>query len=344
MFIDSAKVRVKAGRGGDGCVSFRREKYIPHGGPDGGDGGDGGSIYFRGNRHKSSLIDFRYTPEIKAKNGSPGQGKQKTGKKGKDVIVDVPLGTMVYVIRDDGEEILICDIVEDGKKYLIAQGGKGGRGNMHFKSSVNQAPRKYEKGKEGEEFLLKLELKLIADAGLVGLPNAGKSSLISKVSHAKPKIANYPFTTLHPVLGEVILQGYKHFVIADIPGIIEGAHNNKGLGHEFLKHIERTRVLVYVIDFSPYADEDPKKALTTIKKELFLFSNKLSQKPFVIAANKMDLYGEYDFDSLLEKFDFPYKDKDVVFPISAATGAGVDKLLMRVWKMVLEEKEKELEK
>jgi len=335
MFIDSAKVRVKAGKGGRGCVSFRREKYIPHGGPDGGNGGDGGSIYFVGNQNKSSLIDFRFTPEIKAKNGSPGQGSLKTGKKGKDVFLDVPPGTIVSVIENENTERVVCDITRDGEKYLIARGGRGGRGNASFKSSTNQAPRRYEEGEEGEEFLLKLELKLIADVGLVGLPNAGKSSLITKVSHARPKIASYPFTTLNPVLGEVILPGYRTMVIADIPGIIEGAHDNRGLGHEFLKHIERTRVLVYVIDFSPYADENPKKALLTIKKELFLFSETLSKKPFIIAANKMDIYGKnINFEEVLEKFNFPYRKKSEILPVSALTGYGIKELLERVWKIL----------
>jgi GTP-binding protein len=335
MFVDSAKVRVKAGKGGRGCVSFRREKFIDHGGPDGGNGGDGGSILFVGDKNKSSLIDFRYTPEIKAKNGSPGQGSLKTGRKGKDIVLRVPPGTVVSVIEKDNSENLLCDITKDKEKYLVAEGGKGGRGNASFKSSTNQAPRRYEEGGEGEEFLLKLELKLIADVGLVGLPNAGKSSFISKVSHARPKVASYPFTTLSPVLGEVVLPGYRTLVVADIPGIIEGAHDNKGLGHEFLKHIERTRVLIYVIDFSEYADEHPKMALTTIKKELFLFSETLSKKPFIIAANKIDLYGnDLAFDELLDKFDFPYTGKDEVVPISAVTGKGINNLLEKVWKML----------
>jgi GTPase len=335
MFIDSAKVRVKAGDGGKGCVSFRREKYIPHGGPDGGNGGKGGSVYFVGDKNKSSLIDFRYTPEIKAKNGSPGQGSLKAGRKGKDVIIQLPAGTLVYIMDTDGEERLLCDITEEGQKHLAARGGKGGRGNACFKSSTNQAPRNSEDGEQGEEFMLRLELKLIADVGLVGLPNAGKSSLIARISHARPKIASYPFTTLHPVLGEVVLPGYRSMVIADIPGIIEGAHANKGLGHEFLKHIERTKVLIYVIDFSPYADENPRKALVTIKKELFLFSESLSAKPFIIAANKMDLYEKGTrFQSLLKDLDFPYRDKAEIVPISAATGQGIDDLLSRTWAIL----------
>ena len=344
MFIDSAKLRVKAGKGGRGCLSFRREKFIEFGGPDGGNGGDGGSIYFLCDRNRSSLIDFRFTPEIKAKSGCPGQGKLKTGKKGKDIFLPIPPGTIVSVVKEDDSKQLLCDVTQDKEKYLAVKGGKGGRGNATFKSSTNQAPRRYEEGEEGEECLLHLELKLIADVGLVGLPNAGKSSFITKVSHARPKIADYPFTTLSPVLGEVILPGYRTLVVADIPGIIEGAHANKGLGHEFLKHVERTRVLVYFIDFSEYAAETPKMALTTIKKELFLFSEKLSKKPFIIAANKIDLYGEdFSFSDILEKYEFPYTGKDEVVPISALTGKGVDHLLEKVWKMLEAYKEEEKE-
>jgi len=281
MFIDEAEIEIIAGRGGSGCMSFRREKYVPFGGPDGGDGGDGGSIYFVGDEGLHTLMDTRYNRVYRAPRGQHGKGANKTGKNGADVFILVPVGT---VVRE--ENGFLVEIIENGQQLLAAKGGKGGRGNARFKSPTNQAPRDWEPGTLGEQKTLKLELKLLADIGLVGLPNAGKSTLISVVSAAKPKIADYPFTTLIPNLGIVKYGEYSSFVMADIPGLIEGSHNGKGLGDRFLRHIERTKGLLFLIEIT---DPNPKNTYHTLCNEIKLHNPATMQKPHIIVLTKLDL-------------------------------------------------------
>jgi GTP-binding protein len=288
MFIDRTKISFQAGNGGNGCQSFRREKFIPRGGPDGGDGGDGGSIILVSSPVCQSLGDFKYKRLIKAENGGQGRGKKRTGKNGADIILQVPAGTVVKTFPD---EKLVFDFERIGLKFVLAKGGKGGRGNIHFKSSVNQAPRRSENGEKGESIHVILELKLIAFAGLVGLPNAGKSTLISKISSAKPKIAAYPFTTLTPNLGVVDLNK-RSLVVADIPGILEGAHQGEGMGLEFLRHIERTQVLIFIIDVAPFSLLPPLKNFQVLEKELSLYHPMLLKKKIMVVANKIDLAAE----------------------------------------------------
>lgn len=285
MFIDTAVVTFVAGKGGDGCVSFRREKYIPKGGPDGGDGGNGGNIILSSSSSMFSLVDFKNRRFIRAENGEGGKGANRTGKTGKDEILYVPAGT---IIKSFPDEKIIFDFNEPNISFVIAKGGKGGSGNTRFKSSTNQVPRYAQKGKLGESIKVSLELKLIAFAGLVGLPNAGKSTLISKISGAKPKIADYPFTTLFPNLG-VVYRGFETIVVADIPGIIEGAHLGEGMGLSFLRHIERTRVIVYLIDCSPYAELTPLKTLKILQDELTHYKTTVARKKCIVLANKIDL-------------------------------------------------------
>lgn len=285
MFVDSAVVTFIAGRGGNGCVSFRREKFIPKGGPDGGDGGDGAHIILTGNKNCHSLIDFKFENIIRAEKGANGRGANKTGKKGTDKVLNVPPGTVVKTYPD---ERLIFDFTREGMNFTIVNGGKGGLGNAHFKSSTNQAPRFAQKGKPGESVKVILELKLIAFAGLVGFPNAGKSTLISKISGAKPKIADYPFTTLTPHLG-VVYRDYESLVVADIPGIIAGAHKGEGMGLNFLKHIERNKVLIFLLDVSPYSKLTPLKTFHVLKEELKSYSAGLLRKKRFVVANKIDL-------------------------------------------------------
>lgn len=285
MFVDTAVVTFVAGKGGNGCVSFRREKFIPKGGPDGGDGGDGGDVILVSCASTYSLIDFKKKNLVRAGNGVGGMGARKTGKTGENQIIKVPAGT---IVKSYPEEKLIFDFKEDNMTFVIAKGGKGGLGNTHFKSSTNQTPRVAQSGKTGEAIKVILELKLIAFAGLVGLPNAGKSTLISKISGAKPKIADYPFTTLFPNLG-VVYRGYDSIVVADIPGIIEGAHHGEGMGLNFLRHIERTKVLIYLIDCSPYAELTPMKTLDILQDELKSYKTGMMRKKSIVAANKIDL-------------------------------------------------------
>jgi GTP-binding protein len=285
MFIDHAIVTFNAGDGGDGSHSFRREKYIPRGGPDGGDGGKGGDIVLVSSPVCQSLTDFKYKRQFDAENGGPGRGKKRTGKNGATIVLQVPAGTVVKTFPDAK---LIFDFDRGGREFLLAKGGKGGRGNVHFKSSVNQAPRRSELGEKGEAIKVVLELKLIAYAGLVGLPNAGKSTLISKISAAKPKIADYPFTTLIPNLGVVDFNN-KSMIVADIPGILEGAHRGEGMGLEFLRHIERTRVLLFIIDVSPYSPLSPIKNFQVLENELAQYHPQLLKKKFVVIANKIDM-------------------------------------------------------
>lgn len=288
-FVDEVFVQVEGGHGGYGCLSFRREKFIPRGGPDGGDGGQGGSVYFIADKSINTLIEFRYQPLLRAQNGQPGMGKLRRGKKGEDLVVSVPIGTMVY---DKETEALIGDLMQEGQRLCVAQGGHYGLGNAHFKSSTNRAPRKTTSGEEGEKHVLKLELKLLADVGLLGLPNSGKSSLIRAVSKTTAKIGNYPFTTLYPHLGVVRIQEYRSFVIADIPGIIKGASTGAGLGIQFLKHLERTQILLHIVDISPLEGEgldSVVQAVKAITDEVKEFSRHLLNKPRWLVFNKIDL-------------------------------------------------------
>jgi GTP-binding protein len=313
MFIDYAKIDLKAGQGGSGCVSFRREKHVPKGGPDGGDGGKGGSIILKADRNLHTLIDFRYKKNYKAKRGEHGLGDRKHGKNGQDLEIRVPVGTMVKEHKSDH---LLCDLVEDQQEFVAAKGGRGGRGNARFATAENRAPREWEVGIPGEEKLLELELKLLADVGLVGLPNAGKSTLLSVISAARPKIADYPFTTLKPNLGIVKYKDYDSFVVADIPGLIEGAHTGKGLGHQFLRHIERTRALAFLIDIT---DEKPEDTFEILYKELAEFSKIIVQKPFLVVFTKSDIQTE-------SQVSVRFQNAKKVLVISAVTGKGLEKL------------------
>jgi GTP-binding protein len=321
VFIDEANIHVKAGDGGNGCVSFRREKFIPKGGPDGGDGGHGGDVIITADRHFRTLLDFRYKKNYEAERGAHGEGKRKSGKDGETLTVKVPCGTHI-LDAESGE--LIIDLVNDGEKIVIAKGGDGGYGNDHFKSSTNQAPRKALPGWPGEEKNLRLELKLLADVGLVGCPNAGKSSLLSRISAAHPKIAAYPFTTKEPNLGIVKVDEFENFVAADIPGLLEGAHKGVGLGDKFLKHIERTRILVHIIDAAGVDGRRPLDDYHTINNELSSYSPKLAKLPQIVALNKIDLP---EARENLKEFE---KEKIEFMPISCATGEGIKQLIYKV--------------
>jgi GTP-binding protein len=318
-FADYAKIYVTAGKGGDGSAHFRREKFIPRGGPDGGDGGKGGSIVLKGNQHLNTLLDLRYKKYIKAKRGEHGACSRKTGAGGPDIILDVPLGTVAY---DAESRERMGEITEDEEKLVIAEGGKGGLGNWHFKSATNQTPQFAQEGKEGEERVVELELKLIADVGLVGFPNAGKSTLLAALSEAKPKIGDYPFTTLEPNLGVVKFSDYRSFVMADIPGIIEEAHQGKGLGIQFLRHIERNNVLLFMVA----ADTDIIYEYEALVNELKAYRSDLLEKPRVLAITKMDLKQGFKLDEELH-----FEDEIPVIPISSATGFGVDELRETLW-------------
>ncbi len=324
--IDTAKIKVKAGKGGDGRVSFRREKYIPRGGPDGGDGGSGGSVYFVADHNKATLVDFHTRPLFKADSGEQGGARNMTGISGEDLYIKVPTGTLVYEITPDGEK-LIGDLVKGGQTLMVARGGKGGKGNNRFKSSVNQAPTQYTPGGKGEEKELKLEIKLLADIGLIGLPNAGKSTLINQMTRANAKVANYPFTTLSPNLGTLQLKNGQTVVIADIPGLIEGASAGKGLGDDFLRHVERTRVLVHLIDV--YPEGDALSIYNVVRGELAAYGKdlerKLTDKPEIVVINKIDITEVRDmFEDIKDTFSIK---KIEVYGISAATGEGVDVLI-----------------
>ncbi|HEY0009986.1 MAG TPA: GTPase ObgE [Tepidisphaeraceae bacterium] len=324
MFIDEALIHVKAGDGGTGCVSFRREKYVPNGGPDGGDGGNGASVIFVADPNKNTLLDFAGKHHWAAQRGEHGMGKKMAGRRGEDLIVPVPVGT---VVTDTDHGIVIADLNEADKEITIARGGRGGRGNWHFRTPANQAPRYAEPGTLGQERNLKLELKLIADVGLVGMPNAGKSTLLRSCSAARPKVADYPFTTLEPQLGIVELIGDRRLVMADIPGLIEGAQHGAGLGHAFLKHIERTRVIIHLLDLYPVDFSDPAENYRTIRRELEAFSTDLASKPEVIAANKTDLSHD---DEALQKLRAEFPDK-TIFGMSGATRQGVEPVLEAIW-------------
>lgn len=325
MFTDYAKITIKSGNGGDGAVTFRREKYVAAGGPDGGDGGRGGSIYFRVDPNANTLIDFRYTKKFKAQSGENGSGGHKYGKSGEDLYINVPIGT---IIKDAETGKIVADLSKEGQEELVLKGGRGGKGNSHFATATRQVPRFAQAGEEGEEKEVILELKLLADVGLLGFPNVGKSTFLSVVTDAKPKIANYHFTTIEPDLGVVKLQSGDSFVIADIPGIIEGASEGVGLGIQFLRHVERTRLLLHVIDISGIEGRDPVQDFYTINEELKSYSEKLSTRKQIIVANKIDVM--QDDTSLKELEELAKKEGLELFKISGVTGQGVSELLNRV--------------
>jgi GTP-binding protein len=331
MFVDQVDIHVTAGHGGRGCLAFRREKYVPRGGPSGGDGGHGGSIFITSSPHLNTLINYRYHPEFAAERGGHGEGSNRTGRNGGDLELAVPIGTLVYDRTGDQAPApqLVADLSHPGDRVLVAKGGRGGLGNAHFATSTNRAPRKVQPGEEGEEKFLRLELKLLADVGLVGFPNAGKSTLISRISAARPKIADYPFTTLIPNLGVVSLGDDRSFVVADVPGLIEGAHRGLGLGHQFLRHLERTKVLIHLVDVSSASGREPADDLDVVRRELELFAPTLAAKPQLVAASKMDALDDETRVSALEArtaaLDLP------LFRISAVTGAGVPALLEAAW-------------
>jgi len=330
MFIDEAKIWIKAGDGGHGCVSFRRERFIPKGGPDGGDGGRGGNVYFQAVDNLDTLLDFAGKHHWQAQNGQGGSGCNKHGADGEDLVIKVPPGTLIY---DTDIDLMIKDLDRAGTKVRVCIGGRGGRGNKAFATATNQVPRRAELGKKGRQRNIRLQLKLIADVGLVGLPNAGKSTLISRCSAARPKIADYPFTTLEPVLGIVELSGFRRFVMADIPGIIEGAHSGAGLGCEFLKHIERTKILAHIVDIMPIDGSDPVENYHAIRTELQQYSSALAQKQEMVVANKTDL--DHDGKAVQNLQEGLNK---TVYPISAVTGSGTAELSEVLWQKVKQTK------
>jgi GTP-binding protein len=331
MFVDEVETRVAAGDGGRGCIAFRREKFVPRGGPSGGDGGNGGSIIFVASPHLNTLVTFRFHPEFKAERGQHGMGSNMHGRNGKHLVIKVPIGTVVYEVPEEGgEAVQVADLVEAGKKVRIAAGGRGGRGNARFASSTNRAPRRADPGTPGEIKNLRLQLKLLADVGLVGFPNAGKSTLISRISAARPKIADYPFTTLTPHLGVVALSDDRSFVVADVPGLIEGAHRGLGLGHQFLRHLERTRLLVHLVDVSGQSGRDPVEDFKTIRRELELYRPELAEKPAIAAANKMDAVADR---APITRLAAHLRRRGIpLHRISAVTGDGVPALVEEMWR------------
>ena len=326
MFIDESKIRIAGGDGGNGCVAFRREKFVPRGGPSGGDGGRGGSIYFESTEGLNTLLKFRYKREFSAGRGRHGEGSNCHGRAGEDLVIPLPVGTVIFD-EESGEKL--WDFDAPGQKVLAAKGGRGGKGNAHFVTSTHQAPRKAQPGETGEARSLKLELKLLADVGLVGFPNVGKSTLISRLSSARPKIADYPFTTLEPHLGVVGLDPDRSFVMADIPGLIEGAHEGRGLGIRFLKHIERTRLLLHMIDVAENTERDPVEDYRVILSELESFSGALAQKPMMLVASRVDAAGHGGRLKLLQKFC--RKQSRELYEISAVTGEGLEDLKNAIW-------------
>jgi GTP-binding protein len=329
-FIDEAKIEVHAGKGGDGVASFRREKFVPKGGPDGGDGGRGGSIYALADRNINTLVEYRFARIHRARGGEPGHGSDRYGKGAEDIVLPMPVGTVISEL-ETGE--VIADLASDGQRVLIAKGGAGGLGNIHFKSSTNRAPRQHTLGEPGEERELKLELKVLADVGLLGLPNAGKSTFIRAVSAARPKVADYPFTTLHPNLGVVRVDHGKSFVIADIPGLIEGAAEGAGLGHQFLRHLARTRLLLHLVDLAPFdTAADPVHDARAIVEELRKYDEELYRKPRWLVLNKIDLVETGERDARVEDFVRRFGWQDPVFTISAMTGTGCNALVHAIMK------------
>ncbi len=333
MFVDEVDIHVEAGHGGRGCLAFRREKFVPRGGPSGGDGGHGGSVYVVASPHINTLINFRFHPLFSAERGQHGQGSNCTGHGGADLDLPVPIGTLVYEKTNDPEQPyrLLADLAAEGSRVLVARGGRGGLGNARFATSTNRAPRKVQPGEPGEIKDLRLELKLLADVGLVGFPNAGKSTLIAHISAARPKIADYPFTTLTPNLGVVRLSDDRSFVVADVPGLIEGAHRGQGLGHQFLRHLERTKVLVHLVDVSGASGRDPVEDLDTVRRELELFQPTLAAKPQIVAANKIDALDPSNGDAVTP---LARHAADVGLPflrISGASGQGLPELLETMW-------------
>ena len=322
-FVDEATIEVTAGKGGNGCVSFRREKFVPKGGPDGGDGGDGGSVYIEGDESLNTMIDYRYTRRFRAESGEAGRGRNCSGKSGSDLVLPVPLGTTVL---DESSGEILGDIREPGERLLVAQGGFHGLGNIRYKSSINRAPRQSSPGSEGESRQLKLELKVLADVGLLGLPNAGKSTLIRAVSAATPKVADYPFTTLIPNLGVVKVDAYRSFVVADIPGLIDGASEGAGLGIRFLKHLTRNRVLLHLVDVAPLDGSDPGEAATAVIRELEAFSPTLARRPRWLVLNKTDLGDETTLSECRDRVVAALNWSGPVYAISAVAGRGTERL------------------
>ncbi len=339
-FVDEASIHVVAGKGGNGSASFRREKYIQYGGPDGGDGGDGGSVYLEGDSGLNTLVDFRHRRIYKAENGVQGKGQEKYGKKGEDIYIRVPLGT---VVTDELSGVTLGDVTEHGQHLLVARGGRGGLGNVHFKSSTNRAPRKCTPGEKGEEVQLHLEMKVLADIGLLGFPNAGKSTLISTVSAARPKVADYPFTTLYPNLGVVRLGLDSSFVIADIPGLIEGAAEGAGLGVQFLKHLQRTRLLLHLVDIAPLDEMPPGDAIRKLEQELMNFDSSLGEKPRWLVFTKADVLDDAESDKLVERVLKELNWSGPWFLISSVTRKGTDELVQAIGRYLDEMKELETE-
>ena len=330
MFIDEARILVKAGDGGNGCLAFRREKYVPRGGPSGGDGGHGGDVTLVADDQENTLLKFRFNPEHKAERGRHGEGSNRTGHDGDSLDIPVPVGTVVY---DEATSERLYDFTHSGERFIVARGGRGGRGNARFATSTHQAPTEHEPGRPGEEKRLRLELKLLADVGLVGFPNAGKSTLISRISAARPKIADYPFTTLEPNLGVVQLENYRSFVVADIPGLIEGAHLGHGLGVQFLRHIERTRLLAHLVDVSEATGRDPVHDFETVLTELASFSKELVKKPMIVVATKMDVAQD---PARVEALRNHAAERGLAFfEISSATGQGIEILKHAMAERVL---------
>jgi len=337
LFVDEVDIHVEAGAGGRGCLAFRREKFVPRGGPSGGDGGHGGSVYVVASPHINTLINFRFHPLFEAERGEHGMGSNCTGAGGKDLDLEVPIGTLVYEksaepADPDHPYTLIADLAEEGQRVLVAKGGRGGMGNARFATATNRAPRKVQPGEAGEIKDLRLELKLLADVGLVGFPNAGKSTMIARISAARPKIANYPFTTLVPNLGVVKISDDRSFVVADVPGLIEGAHRGQGLGHQFLRHLERTRVLVHLVDVSGATGRKPVEDLDIVRKELELYQPTLAAKPQIVVANKMDAV---DPSQLEEIVALEQRAGELGLPflrVSGVSGQGVPELLEAMWR------------
>ncbi len=334
-FIDEATIRVTAGKGGDGCLSFRREKFIPFGGPNGGDGGDGGSVFLQADPSLNTLVDYRFRRLHRAENGKPGMGSNCTGRSGDDLVLPVPVGTIVWNI-ETGEKI--ADIKQPGERALVAQGGFHGLGNLRFKSSINRAPRKFTKGTIGEDRDLRLELRLLADVGLFGMPNAGKSTLISAISAARPKIADYPFTTLHPNLGMVRVSSQQSFVVADIPGVIEGAAEGAGLGLSFLKHLSRTNLILHLVDIAPIDGADPYEVICKLNQELTAYSADLAAKPRWLVFNKTDLLPTEEAQARIDAIVAKLEWQGPLFSISAATGTGLTELTQACMVQVAKQK------